>query len=42
MAKSKIVVDITIKAWAKPVIFAFVFFGMYPPKWCFSISCGGE
>lgn len=38
MAVSNIVVDIKIKKWCKPVIYTFVFFGMYPPKWCFSVS----
>ena len=38
MAIKHIKVNITIKWWAKPVIFAFVLLGMYPPKWAFSMS----
>tara|TARA_R110000822_G_scaffold138831_1_gene276442 strand:- start:342 stop:488 length:147 start_codon:yes stop_codon:yes gene_type:complete len=38
MAVGNIKVDITIKWWAKPVVFVFVFLGMYPPRWVFSMS----
>ena len=29
---------IIVKPWAEPVIWAFVFLGMHPPKWVFSIK----
>jgi hypothetical protein len=34
----KLTSEITIKPWAEPVIWLFVFFGMYPPKWVFLIK----
>ena len=38
MAVENIKVDITIKPWAGFVVWTFVFLGMYPPKWVFSMS----
>jgi hypothetical protein len=38
MANSKIEMEVTIKKWAKPIICIFVFFGLYPPKFCFIIK----
>ena len=38
MAINNIKVDIKIKWWAEPVVWAFVFMGMHPPKWVFSMS----
>ena len=44
MAKGNIEVTIAIKKWCWPIINVFVFFGMYPPRWCFNISSphGGD
>lgn len=41
MANSKIELKITIKKWAKPVVYTFVFFGLTPPTWCFIIKQRG-
>ena len=34
----KLTTEITIKPWAGPVVWLFVFLGMYPPKWVFLIK----
>ena len=39
MIKScKFTIEITIKPWARFLVSAFVFIGMYPPEWLFSVK----
>jgi hypothetical protein len=35
MKSEPIKTEVGIKSWAKPVVWLFVFLGMYPPKWVF-------
>ena len=38
MATCKLVCDVTIKGWAKPILILSVFFFNYVPRFCFVIS----
>jgi hypothetical protein len=38
MASNKLTVTVTIKKWAKPVLFLFVLLGLRPRRWMLNIE----